>query len=106
MQQSLRRAIWSGPVAVLRTEPPIGAAVGWPPRWATSTEFVDFLAQVVASQPLGRQIHLIADNLSAHKTKVVEDFLANHPKSAFILHPLTLPGLTKSKSGSPKSKGG
>ena len=46
----------------------------------TSTEFVAFLAQVVASQPLGREIHVIADNLSAHKTKLVEDFLATHPQ--------------------------
>ena len=46
----------------------------------TSTEFVDFLADVVASQPLGRQIHVIADNLSAHKTKLVEDSLAHHPQ--------------------------
>src|SRR5262249_51097186 len=37
----------------------------------TSTEFVDFLAQIVASQPAGRQIHVIADNLSAHKTEKV-----------------------------------
>ena len=30
------------------------------------------------SQPLGREIHVIADNLSAPKTKLVDDFLANH----------------------------
>src|SRR5262245_1885069 len=46
----------------------------------TSTEFVDFLAQVVASQPRGREIHVVADNLSAHKTKLVDDFLATHPR--------------------------
>src|SRR5689334_5760767 len=37
----------------------------------TSAEFVDFLGQVVASQPQGREIHIVADNLSAHKTKNV-----------------------------------
>ena len=47
----------------------------------TSTEFVDFLAHVVASQPLGREIHVIADNLSAHKTKLVEEFWPSIPKS-------------------------
>jgi hypothetical protein len=31
----------------------------------TSAEFVDFLTQVVASQPRAREIHVIADNLSA-----------------------------------------
>ena len=45
----------------------------------TSAEFVDFLAQIVASQPPARQIHVVADNLSAHKTKRVSDFLAANP---------------------------
>lgn len=45
----------------------------------TSAEFVDFLAQIVASQPVGKAIHVIADNLSAHKTKLVDGFLAAHP---------------------------
>lgn len=45
----------------------------------TSTEFIDFLDQVVASQPSGREIHVIADNLSAHKTKQVFGFLHAHP---------------------------
>lgn len=46
----------------------------------TSQEFVAFLAEVVANQPRGKEIHLIADNLSAHKTSRVEQFLASHPK--------------------------
>jgi transposase len=46
----------------------------------TTEEFVAFLAQVVASQPRGREIHVIADNLSAHKTKRVRQFLEDHPK--------------------------
>lgn len=46
----------------------------------TSAEFVGFLQEIVASQPVGQAIHLIADNLSAHKTKAVEAFLAAHPK--------------------------
>ena len=45
----------------------------------TSAEFVDFLGQIVASQPEGREIHLVADNLSAHKTKNVFEFLQAHP---------------------------
>jgi transposase len=44
-----------------------------------SAEFVDFLGEVVASQPRGKKIHVIADNLSAHKTKSVQAFLADHP---------------------------
>jgi len=45
----------------------------------TSAVFVDFLAEVVASQRRGREIHLILDNLSTHKTKRVAEFLALHP---------------------------
>lgn len=46
----------------------------------TSAEFVAFLADIVANQPRGKEIHVIADNLSAHKTKAVAEFLAAHPK--------------------------
>lgn len=45
----------------------------------TSAEFVDFLGQIAASQPEGKEIHIIADNLSAHKTKLVAAFLEEHP---------------------------
>src|SRR6266403_422970 len=45
----------------------------------TSAEFVDFLAQIVDSQPAGREIHVVADNLSAHKTKRVSEFLEANP---------------------------
>jgi len=45
----------------------------------TSDEFVAFLEQIVSSQPRNREIHVIADNLSAHKTTKVTAFLAAHP---------------------------
>jgi transposase len=45
----------------------------------TSAEFVDFLAKIVDSQPADRQIHVIADNLSAHKTRKVFEFLEANP---------------------------
>src|SRR4249919_364412 len=44
----------------------------------TSAEFVAFLADIVANQSKGKQIHVICDNLSAHKTKRVEQFLTEH----------------------------
>jgi transposase len=53
----------------------LGSAV---PRH-TSDEFVAFLASVVDTQPRGRAIHVIVDNLSAHKTQKVRTFLATHP---------------------------
>lgn len=46
----------------------------------TSAEFVAFLADIVVNQPRGKEIHVIADNLSAHKTTQVADFLERHPK--------------------------
>jgi transposase len=45
----------------------------------TSAEFVAFLTDIVINQPRGKEIHVIADNLSAHKTQRVEQFLADHP---------------------------
>jgi transposase len=45
----------------------------------TSAEFVAFLTDIVANQPNGKEIHVIADNLSAHKTKGVDQFLTEHP---------------------------
>src|SRR5213596_3763098 len=45
----------------------------------TSEEFVTFLESVVDTQPRHRAIHVIVDNLSAHKTQKVRTFLAAHP---------------------------
>lgn len=46
----------------------------------TSEEFVAFLSDLIAQQPPEREIHIVADNLSAHKTKRVQQFLENHPQ--------------------------
>lgn len=46
----------------------------------TSAEFVAFLTDIVVNQPRNKEIHVIADNLSAHKTKAVKAFLVAHPK--------------------------
>jgi transposase len=46
----------------------------------TSAEFVAFLTDIVVNQPRGKEIHVIADNLSAHKTAQVKAFLEAHPK--------------------------
>ena len=46
----------------------------------TSATFVRFLDQLVEATPRRRAIHIIADNLSAHKTKGVADWLAAHPR--------------------------
>jgi transposase len=46
----------------------------------TSAAFVEFLTDVVATQPRQREIHVIVDNLAAHKTKGVQAFLDAHPR--------------------------
>jgi transposase len=56
-----------------------GEILGKTARRHTSAEFVGFLEDIVASQPAGKVIHVIADNLSAHKTKLVDAFLEVHP---------------------------
>src|SRR5713226_8434605 len=46
----------------------------------TSEEFVDFHDQVVGLCKTKQEIHIIVDNLSAHKTQKVRDFLESHPQ--------------------------
>jgi transposase len=46
----------------------------------TSADFVEFLGEVVAQCHPKQEIHIILDNLSAHKTQAVRDFLAAHPQ--------------------------
>jgi transposase len=57
-----------------------GSVLGKTVHRHTSQEFVAFLEQVVASQKRQREIHIILDNLSAHKTAKVAKFLEDHPK--------------------------
>ena len=56
-----------------------GDVFGKPAARHTSAEFVAFLEDLVAHQPKHKKIHIILDNLSTHKTRRVERFLAQHP---------------------------
>lgn len=53
----------------------------------TSEEFVTFLQQIVASAPAAPEIHIVLDNLSAHKTDKVREFLQANPKVRFHFTP-------------------
>ena len=64
-----------------------GEVLGKPAERHTSEEFVAFLSDIVASQARGKEIHIIADNLSAHKTRRVHDFLAGHKKVSLHFTP-------------------
>ena len=56
-----------------------GEVLGKTAERHTSAEFVAFLTEIVASQPANKEIHVILDNLSAHKTDRVKSFLTDHP---------------------------
>jgi len=49
----------------------------------TSGEFVAFLSGLASRARWAKEIHIGFDNLSAHKTKAFEEFLAKHPSFAF-----------------------
>ena len=44
----------------------------------TSAQFVAFLAEIVSTQPVGQQVHVICDNVSSHKAPAVQAFLTEH----------------------------
>jgi transposase len=53
----------------------------------TSDEFVAFISDLIKRARWAKEIHIVLDNLSAHKTKAVQQFLANHPKVRFHFTP-------------------
>jgi transposase len=53
----------------------------------TSEEFVGFLNQLVSGCKPNQEIHVILDNLSAHKTSNVHMFLEGHPNVHFHFTP-------------------
>jgi len=53
----------------------------------TSEEFVGFLNQLVSGCKPNQEIHVILDNLSAHKTSKVQAFLEEHPNVHFHFTP-------------------
>ena len=57
-----------------------GEVLGKTVRRHTSQEFVAFLEQLVASHKRKREIHIILNNLSAHKTAKVTECLEANPK--------------------------
>jgi len=53
----------------------------------TSAEFIDFLSEVVRANPEPQEIHIVLDNLSAHKTNAVKEFLEQNPRVRFHFTP-------------------
>src|SRR5262245_19506842 len=53
-----------------------GTVLAQPVARHSSEEFLAFLGQIMATQPRGKEIHIVLDNLSAHKARRVVQFLA------------------------------
>ena len=64
-----------------------GVVEGKTARRHTSAEFIAFLTELIAKAKWAREIHIVLDNLSAHKTEAVERFLADRPKVRFHFTP-------------------
>lgn len=67
--------------------PKTGEVIGQTASRHTSQEFVAFLEDVVATQPADREVHIILDNFSTHKTDLVKAFLQAHPNVQFHFTP-------------------
>jgi transposase len=64
-----------------------GKVTGKTAKRHTSAEFIEFLTGVVQQTRWAKQIHIVLDNLSAHKTKAVEQFLQQNPQVCFHFTP-------------------
>jgi transposase len=62
-----------------------GDVAGWVTDSTRSANFVEFLGDLVRYTPDGLELHCIVDNLSAHGTPGVEEFLDKHPH-VFLHH--------------------
>ena len=67
--------------------PQTGQLMGQTAARHTSQEFVAFLEEIIATQPAEREVHVILDNFSAHRTPQVNQFLPQHPNVQFHFTP-------------------
>jgi transposase len=67
--------------------PRTGQLMGQTAARHTSQEFVAFLEEIIATQPDEREVHVILDNFSAHRTALVNQFLQRHPNVRFHFTP-------------------
>lgn len=63
-----------------------GEVAGWVADSSRSTNFVAFLEDLISYTPAGLDLHCIVDNLSAHKSKEVAEFLARPENAHVHLH--------------------
>lgn len=60
-----------------------GTVAGWVTDSTRSATFVAFLQDLVNQTPAGLELHCIIDNLSAHGTPLVEEFL-DRPENSHV----------------------
>ncbi len=77
-----------------------GEVLGMTAARHTSEQFVNFLGDVVGTQPPGREIHVICDNVSNHKTELVEPSWLNTRTCGSTTRIPTRRGSTRSRTGS------
>lgn len=63
-----------------------GGVDGWVTDSTRADNFIAFLSDLVAKTPQGLELHCIVDNLSAHSTKAVEEFLDDPRHHHMFLH--------------------
>ena len=51
-----------------------------------AAEFKKFLARIDRAVPAGLEVHLVCDNLATHKTPLIQQWLARHPRFRAALH--------------------
>lgn len=64
-----------------------GRVIGQPSARHTSAEFIRFLDRLVSRYRPTKEIHIVLDNLSAHKSAAVEAWRANHTNVHFHFTP-------------------
>jgi transposase len=65
----------------------IGKVAGKTTRRHTSADFIEFLTDIVGKTRWAKEIHIVLDNLSAHKTQAVQTFLQQNPRVRFHFTP-------------------
>ena len=64
-----------------------GKVAGKTTRRHTSADFIEFLTDIVGKTRWAKEIHIVLDNLSAHKTQAVQTFLQQNPRVRFHFTP-------------------
>jgi transposase len=64
-----------------------GQVHGKTARRHTSADFIGFLTEIVNRNAAGKEIHIVLDNLSAHKTQAVKEFLEQNQHVRFHFTP-------------------